>query len=258
MLSPQQQALLNDLIGILYPFLDNGDITSTTLAEFKAAVDSYPVVNWAPTSNGFGIPAVGMGMEVKQSPEAVASTSVLEAMAVLSNEFGYEYDQYGYGVGQMDLLPSRSAVLYSQTAPPIPASGLPGPSVIYDEFETPLWIRPTLVGVFDQVVSTGALVLPFSAEVIKAQPNNTAEFVVQTNNLVHVTSSGRLHLAGFKNNTARTIELSFSGNLAATPQVYVWFPNHPAPAVVPVVERVNSRTFRFSIPGSTELKVIVL
>lgn len=65
-MTPPQQALFNELSSKLAPYLD-GDVITTTLAEFIVNVNAAAPVNYTPTSLGFGIPAIGMGMSITQS-----------------------------------------------------------------------------------------------------------------------------------------------------------------------------------------------
>jgi hypothetical protein len=56
---------------------------------------------------------------------------------------------------------------------------------------------------------------------------------------------------------ARVIQLSFSSNITTIPTVYVWYETATAPVIVPIVERLTPRLFRFALgtPGIVKLTV---
>lgn len=198
-LTPQEQAEYNDLLGVIGAYTN--DPASTTLEQFLTALDADPPLNYTPTGIGFGIPALGLGIQVEERPTASASAHVVEAMTVRTVDFGNSYDQYGFDYDQMDVPPEEMMTVFSNDLPPLPTSGLPAGGTLYSNFETPLFI-PAPGG--------------------------------------------------------RVIDLSFSSTVGATPAIYIWRPDESAPRRVPVVEKVTSRLFRFTIPASGELKLIVV
>jgi hypothetical protein len=147
-----QQALHNDLISRLYPYLDNGDITTTTLTEFLTNIGANPpalpvfndLINWTPVGNGFGIPAVGMGMDIAQNPEGAVGTAMVEAMSVLSTDEDcpgpYEFD-----TGDMDACSESTIILLLPDLPPCITPlmiNTAGARVIVLSFAVPILIIP--------------------------------------------------------------------------------------------------------------------
>lgn len=137
-LTPQQQALQNDLLSLLDPYLDPAGILATTLAEFLASIEASGAVNWTPTYYGFGIPAVGMGMEITDDQGEASSTSIIESLTITDRSFGYAFDDGGFDAGGMDELPDSTVILISQNLPPVPSTGLPPPGTLYANFDSPL------------------------------------------------------------------------------------------------------------------------
>lgn len=198
-LTPQEQATFNDLMGLIGAYTN--DPASMTLAQFITAINADPPVNYTPTSIGFGIPALGLGMQIEERPTGSASTNVIEAMTVRIVDFGNTYDQYGFDYGQMDTPPEEMMTVFSNDLPPLPTTGLPPNGTLYANFETPLFI-PAPGG--------------------------------------------------------RVIDISFAAEVVVTPAFYVWRPTESAPRRVPVVEKITSRLFRFTVPAGSELKLVVV
>ena len=154
-LSPTEQAEYNDLIGLLAPYLtdDSGVITSPgqmSLTQFIDLLEQDPPINYTPQYFGFGIPAVGMAMEITDyhggkpyggvDPENVEGAGALieEALTIRSYDFGYAYDQSGFDAGGFDVPSDSTVTVYSASLPPVPNTGIP--SGAYADFETPLTV----------------------------------------------------------------------------------------------------------------------
>jgi hypothetical protein len=197
-LTDAQRASLADLTAEISNYLVNGDLASTTLTDFLAAVDAD--VSAGVLTQNFGIPAIGLAFDVQKSDASTAAAAVIEALTVIARDSGYAYDQYGFDVGPMDVPTESTAIVYSSDLPPIPTSGLPPAGTVYADYATPL--------------------------VIDAPG-------------------------------ARVIEVSFSSVPSTTPNFYVWRAAAAQPELVQVVERITSRVFRFSMPFSTEVKLVV-
>lgn len=262
-LTAPQQALLNELLSVLDPWLTE-DILTTTLTEFITNIGANPPtlpllnnpLNWTPTAWGFGVPAVGMGMQIETASTGTANTSFGEAASILVVDLGYAFNQVEYDEGQLDASPDSTIRLFP--------SGLP------QELPAP-FIGP----------------VPFSADTIVQGVRYTIKSVGSTdyttigapdNNLltVFVADNGSLPGAviGYGTGTvisyelfntrldilapgARVIEVSFTAAAVIT-AVKIWRPLEPEPSVVPVVERPSDRCLRFSLPAATALKVIVV
>lgn len=191
MTAPQRE-LYDSLTGVLGPYLDGGDVVTTTLTEFLSNVGANPPtsplfnnsLNW---SNGdFGIPTIGMAMEISQRPEGSTTASVTDALVMLI----------------VNAIPAEStAMLFSEWSPPLPGSGLPVVGTAYADFDTPLTV--------------GA-------------PG------------------------------ARVVVVSFLNPVLITPTFYIWLPGDAAPTIVSVVDRLNSRRFRFSLLTASAFKLIVV
>jgi hypothetical protein len=136
-LTAPQQALLNDFTSMLSPYL-TGDISTMTLAEFLALVEANPPVNWAPVPE-FGIPVIGMGMQIETDSAVTVSTNVTDAASILAVDFGYPFDFSGFGLGALDAPSEQTIMVFISNAPPIPVTGLSGLTT-YAALETPLTI----------------------------------------------------------------------------------------------------------------------
>ena len=100
------------------------------------------LVNRTPTLLGFGIPDVGLGIQIEQQlpvgsqPDEVAKdretskTKIVDSMILSSNEFGYTFDQNGYGVGEFDKSPDTTVIVIPGGLPPLPSGGLPAAAAI--------------------------------------------------------------------------------------------------------------------------------
>ncbi len=169
------------------------------------------LVNRTPTLLGFGIPDVGLGIQIEQQlpvgsqPDEVAKdretskTKIVDSMILSSNEFGYTFDQNGYGVGEFDKSPDTTVIVIPGGLPPLPSGGLPAAGTAYADF--------------DSGVTVDAV--------------------------------------------GRVIEVSFSGTVNGTPQFYVWQSDSASPIIIPVVERLSNRLFRFYLHRPAEFKLIV-
>ena len=136
-LSPEEQALYNDLLGLLGPYIS--DPATMTIAQFMALLDNDPPVNYTPQYFGFGVPALGMASEVTDSSAESIGSSVKEALTILTVDNGNPFDYSGFGAGYMDAFPESFSTLISTDAPPIPSAGIPL-SGTFDSFDSPLYV----------------------------------------------------------------------------------------------------------------------
>lgn len=197
----EQEALLQQLIVLLGPYvtLTVDSVITTTMTEFIAQVGGNPpvlplynnVLNWTPTSSGFGIPDVGLGIAVEQGQAVSVSTNVTETITITSPDVGTAFNVREFNIGVFDAIGGTTAFLY-QAAPAL--SSTPVPTGLYANYETTLIAQ------------------------------------------------------------AQIVELSFAAAVA-TPSVYVWFSTESAMRPVTVLERVNDRTFRFSVPSTAQFKL---
>lgn len=205
-LTPQQQALFNDLKLLVNPYLVNGDILATTLADFVTNLGSNETqppalpgmlpplytdpINWTNTEN-FGIPDLGLGIAIQETPSITAATSIVEAMTIHVNELGYTYDAHGFDVGDMDSYVDMVGVIFSNNMPPMPVTGLPTPGTLYPDFETPLELingaRVVDISFANDLVSTPQVYLwkeseptPVPVSVVKKIGSRVLRFSVPT------------------------------------------------------------------------------
>ncbi len=256
-MTPQQQALYNQLFDYVSPWLNGNNIITTTMNEFIANIGGNPPtaplynlpVNWTPTLNGFGIPAVGMGMEIGQASTNSVGAVMDESLSILSLDLGYSLSIGGYGVGQMDALQSDVVYVFSPMAPPQPSTGVP--AVVAATAIIP--------GEMYSIVSVGTT----NFTTIGAAANTVGTVFMATG---VGTGTGTVRIAYSSFDTplqvsspgAQYIQVSFGSTIASTPTFYIWRPTDLAPAVVPIVERVDARTFRFSVPVGGEMKLIAV
>lgn len=226
---------LNELLGSIGAFLNNGNLAETSLSQFLTNLNADPTISTT-LSPYFGIPAVGLGIDItigaagtdvgsgglvdpnyKPGPNFVpaprpagpstegASTSVRETTIIRSSNGGSSYDSSSFDSSSFDDSAESTLMLF---AGPAPTSGsIPAESVGYYDFDTTLII------------------------------------------------SG-----------ANIIEIIFTNGIyVPTPIIYVWFePSNPAtplsprPAKVSMVQRISDSKFRFSIPILSEVKLILL
>ncbi len=202
------------------------DPTTMTVEEFVDAISAAnplrPIidnpVNVTPTLTGFGIPDVGLGIQINEhlpiknhkdrqkTPEEIAAedrettkTQVVDSMILTSVEFGFAFDRAGYGVGELDAAPDTTVVIIPGSTPPIPSTGIPPAGTAYSDFES------------------GTTV----------------------------------------NSTGRIIEVSFANTVSGTPQFYIWRADDTVPRLVSVVEKLSNRLYRFYLAKPVEFKLIV-
>jgi hypothetical protein len=198
-MSPTEQSEYNNLIDTISPYLINGSLSATLLNDFIHNLNTN-VFNGTEVS-GFGIPSIGLGIDIQDSPTVKANTAILEAMTLIAIDAGYQYDQHGFDVGAMDVSPESTAIVFSSENAPLPKSGLPSIGTVYSDYDTPLIINAP---------------------------------------------------------GARVLELSFLNPPENDPIFYIWEPSEEQPRVVPIVDRISSRRFRFSLSSSSELKLVVI
>jgi hypothetical protein len=254
-LTAPQQALLNELLSVLGPWLD-GDILTTTLTEFVANIGASPPtqplhnnpLNWTPTTGGFGIPAVGMGMQIETSSTGTASTNIAEAASILAVDFGYGFNQVEYDIGPLDEPPESTLVMFPSGLPQDLPAPFGGP--------VPFSAATIIPGVRYTIKSVGST----DYTTLGAPDNNPLTMFVAT-----AAGSGTgtvisyelfdTRLAALA--VGRIIEVSFNG-LPVFSTVKIWRPTDPEPSIVPVVERPSARRLRFNLPAPAELKVIIV
>lgn len=261
-LTAPQQALLNELLSILDPWLD-GNILTTTLTEFVTNIGANPPtlpllnnpLNWTPTSSGFGIPAIGMGMQIETASTGTANTSFAEAASILAVDLGYAFNQVEYDVGPMDATPNSTIRLFPSGLPQDLPAPFAGP--------VPFSAGTIVQGVRYTIKSVGST----DYTTIGAPDNNLLTVFVADNGSPAGTIIGygtgtviSYELYDTRLDTspgARVVEISFLGTPVFT-TVKIWRPLEPEPSIVPVIERPSDRCLRFSIPAPTALKVIVV
>jgi hypothetical protein len=136
-LTPQEQATMLDLSSLVNPYLTDGDITGTTLEEFVQRLSDDDAINYTPTGFGFGIPAIGLGISVKDEPTASAATAIVEAFTARAVDTN-GYSMYGYDADGLDTPPDTVTMMYPVGTGPFGA--LPGGGVLYADFVTPMVI----------------------------------------------------------------------------------------------------------------------
>lgn len=193
--TPQQTARLNDLLGLINPYLTT-DLASTTTTQFVTALAADPAINYTSVA-AFGTPAIGMGMAVDETTSGSASASTLEAMAFTNTNLGVTFDTYGFGAGPVDERADSTTVLFTTLTAPIPN---PLPTITtYAALDTPLFV---------------------------AAPGT------------------------------RVVEVSFSADIGTVPPVRIWRPTDISP-IYTVVEKVDPRVLRITVPVASEMKLII-
>lgn len=140
--SPQEQALLNDYTALVNPYLVNGDLDSTTVDEFLAALAADPAINFNPVQvPEFGIPVLGHGIATSNQPIAPVSASTNEVMLIGITFSGYPYfdGDDEFDAGPMEDQDGSVMRMYSQELWPIPD---PIPTLTtYAALDTPLYME---------------------------------------------------------------------------------------------------------------------
>jgi len=143
--STDRSIRLAQLLGLIDVYLDNHDLASTTLGEFLANINANSGIDII--TDSFGIPAIGMGMEitigatgadVREPSTEGASTSIQDAMIITAIDRAVSFDTFGFDVGGFDAAGSLVTLLSSGSLPPVPNPL----SVLttYAAFETPFEI----------------------------------------------------------------------------------------------------------------------
>lgn len=137
-----------DCLALIDPYLSNG--IDTTFEQFIALRDA-DVYNKLPAQSnsgatqgfgiGFGIPDLGHGIEVQEESTSTVGSKITENISLNTEDNGYPYDRSSFGVGLLDQGSTKTGIVhYTGDTLPIPASGLPGTGVTYQDYDTPLWI----------------------------------------------------------------------------------------------------------------------
>lgn len=151
-LTPQEQLELNNLLGTLNAYLVNGNLNQTNIAQFISAINSDDSVNFAPTNYGFGYPAIGLGMHVKESAGASASSSIVDTITILRGAPGTPYDARNYDIGLYD--EKRTAGWLTTVAKSATFDALPTVST-FEDYASDLYVTSNIDNVilkFDQEV----------------------------------------------------------------------------------------------------------
>ena len=197
----------------------NDTIAATDLPFFLAALDAAPAINYTPVFSGFGIPAVGMAMDItigragatstNPSTEG-ASTGIIDALVVMAIDSSNTLGQFNLDIGGLDAQADRIAIIYSGALPPIPLSPVLSS---YAEFETPL----AVVG----------------------DPNMSGDFTARVFEIAfNITAANKASIISMLN-----------------PKVFIWLPLWSSPQQVAVVEKIGVGRYRVSIPSATEAKL---
>ncbi len=218
----ERQLRLNALLGMLNGFLVGGDLASTTLDQFLVNVDAYVLTHPQTLASGFGIPTIGMGMDINIGRDGIdtskpstegASAGIEDALVIIAVDTANTYDTLGVDGAGLDAEADRTALIYSGNLPPVPAT-LPV-FTTYAEFETPL-----------AVVGDPSLPSDFSARVFEIN--------------FRITPANQA--------TIQTMP---------TPKVFIWVEAAPAPTQVAIVTRVGAGKYQVSVPNSTEAKLYI-
>ena len=212
-------ARLADLVGLLHPFLVGGVLANTSLAQFLAAIDADPFSSQY-TTTGFGIPAVGHAIGVKIGADGVDANKP-------STEGASTAIQDALVVMAVD--PSNSYDTYNYDIGAIDTLG-EKTAMIYTGAVPP--IPNPLPG----ITTYAEFETPLA---VVGDPDTNQDF------------------------QARVFELNFrvtAANKTAmmampTPHVFIWLPTEAAPRQIPVVEKIATGRYRFSLPGITEAKI---
>ena len=136
-LTQQQQEELAVLSGLVADYLV-GDVASTSLAQFLAAMDTDPYRDGIEAA--LGIPTIGAAIDITQAPTATASTSIAEGLSFVSVELPDTFGMAPFGTSTYPC-PS-TAIMVVISNPVIPPSQIPS---TYADFITPFY-SPTPVG----------------------------------------------------------------------------------------------------------------
>ncbi len=212
---------LTALTAKLQGFID-GTITATDLPFFLAALDATDPINYTPVLTGFGIPAVGMAMDItiggagatptNPSTEG-ATTGIMDALVIMAIDSSNTLEQFNLDIGGLDTQSDRTAMIYSGALPPVPPTFS---LTSYDEFETPL----AVVG----------------------DPDSPADFAARVFEIAfNITAANKATIVAMP-----------------TPQVFIWLPTWMSPQPVAVVDKVGVGRYRVSVPAATEAKLYLV
>jgi hypothetical protein len=234
--SDVRNARLSTLLQILDGFL-NGSLASTTLPFFLSKINAEDPINFTPVAGlgsqypTFGLPDVGMATSIGVGIQSAdinnpsvegLSNQIIESTIITAEDLGYSYDSLRYDVCALDEVYNKTAIIFADSIPPIP-NILPLLTT-YNNFESPL-----------SVIGDSLL------------PNDYAVRTFEIN--FKITASNHL----FMQNLQPAGSVSVSGQL----RVFVWLPNETAPIQVPVVEKINTGKFKFSLSSPSEAKLYV-
>jgi hypothetical protein len=248
-MTPAQQNLYNDLLDRISPWLTE-DILSTTISEFTNNISANPVYNFSAdyisTLNGFGIPDVGLGIEINTTNTASVGTSINESLSILSESSSYSLNENGFGISGLDLYSPSTTYLFSSIPAPI------------DTVPTVIPVSSIIPGKTYRIISIGTT--NFTS--IGAATNTVLEMFTATSVGVGtgtVMIDYDSYETSLKVNSigAESIQLTFGMSIATAPNIYIWRIGTMYPEPVTVLQRKDSRTFTFSVPSPGEMKVIV-
>ena len=281
-----QQAELQDLLALIDPFLDV-DLASTTLGEFIAGLNAVTSQNTTLTAD-FGVPAVGLGMDINQSSSSVAGAAVVEAMSILAVDQAYAFgNNYGFDMGRMDVRDESTAVLMINGGFPAAVkaastanrvlSGLTsvdgvvlfaGDLVLLKNQTTAsqngVWVAsagawsraPGFDSAVELAVGTEVSVLNGTAFAGTVWKISTAPSIVNVDPIVFAAVSAYADFdTPLYSHDGRLIELSLTFTPSSVPKVYVWQPTWTAPQPA-LVEQISARVFRINMSSRSEFKLI--
>ena len=254
------------------------------------ALDIDPTGDLTRTS-GFGIPALGLGMDITSKPVNQAKAAFKEAIVTVSADDGSYYDADPFDFTLLDKRFDTAAQAFGGTLPIVPFVVPPGST--YDSLDGAINLPIGAAKHIQTVASNVWFVITKLRGVIKdLNVTNTAGApLVPTATTILEDGTIRLDFATPQTGkamlmiqtVARTFEVTFTANTQAeldayTPRLSIWIPGNPTPSPVLVLERVNvqsfpgqlqqsttgaipnaksARLFRFSFPTPTEGKIIV-
>jgi hypothetical protein len=115
--TPAQITELSTLTALIYPYLQPGGLAATSLIQFMAALDADPyAIGGTPPQMGY--PVVGHAFDIDSRATAIATTSITEAMTVLSVDDGDELDDELLDDLPLDALPDITIIVFSGSLPP--------------------------------------------------------------------------------------------------------------------------------------------
>lgn len=286
-LTTAEQTELDALLGEIDPYL-NGTLAATTLDFFIAALNADNAVNYTPVLTGFGVPNVGMGMEIQQTNVNTAGAGVVESVTVVSTDNGYPFNLNGFGLGEMDQEADTTAIMMVNAFPTSARAasttnraltGLASvDGVVLVDGDLVLLKNQTVdsenglyaahAGSWTRAVgftTAASYELNTEIQVLEGSANRGTVWVVSsvptTIDVDPITFSAVLVYAAFDTPLftadpgGRVIDISLTFSYAGTPKVYVWLPSWTSP-VSALVEQVSARVFRLSLPARSEFKLI--